>query len=78
MGCLRPHSKLVTGIGELGFTILPGKDKRVKEWLFLAVGMEKEPKNETKEWSGNVKGESQGKRIFKGWKWATVTNAAEK
>lgn len=65
MGCLRPHSELVTGIGELGFRILPGKDKRVKEWLFLAVGMEKEPKNETKEWSGNVKGESQVRECLK-------------
>lgn len=63
--CLRPHSKLVTGIeAELGFKILPGEDKGVKEWLFLTVGMEKEPKNETKECSGNVQGESLGKGEF--------------
>lgn len=59
MGYLRPHSELVTRMeGGLRYRILPGKDKRVKEWLFLMVGMEKEPKNETEEWSESGKGES--------------------
>lgn len=60
MGYLRPHSELVTRTEEeLRYRILPGKDQGVKkEWLFLMVGTEKEPKNETKEWSGSGKGES--------------------
>lgn len=58
MGCLRPHSELVTGIqGELSFWILPGENKRVKKWLFLMIRMVKEPKNEAKQWSENDKGE---------------------
>lgn len=32
--------------------------------MVITVGMEKEPKNETKERSGNVKGESLGKGEF--------------
>lgn len=39
-------SELVTKMeeAELGHRILPGKDKSVKECLFLIVSMEKEPK----------------------------------
>lgn len=54
MGYLRPRSELVTRMETaLGYRILPGE-----ECLLLAVGMENEPKKETKERSENGKGES--------------------